>query len=327
MSRTAATKASSLLICLALLAIRGSAGQQPRSPTPIDVPRMLDGRPDFQGVWTFATLTPLERRKEFTESAFLTDAEAAEFVQRQLAALNTDGRAQSDYNEFWFERPSSMARLNGRNLTSRIIDPADGRIPPLTRQAQDRSDALEKAQREHPADGPEDRDMPERCLSPTPLIEPAGGGNNNFVQIVQTSDHLVLFTELMSVRRIIPISGGEHLPGSIRLSRGDSRARWEGDTLLVHTTNYIGRFDFAFAAIDENLQLLERFQFVDQNTLLLQETIDDSTAFTKPWTVVLPMTRTATRLFEYACHEGNYALKHILSGARAEGAERSRGPR
>lgn len=327
MSRTAATTASSLLMCLALLAIRGSAGQQPQSPTPIDVPRMLDGRPDFQGVWSFATFTPLERRKEFAESAFLTDAEAAEFVQRQLAAVNTDGRSQSDYNEFWFERPSSMARLNGRNLTSRIIDPADGRIPPLTRQAQDRLGAVQKAQREHPADGPEDRNMSERCLSPTPLIEPAGGGNNNFVQILQTSDHLVLFTELMSVRRIIPISGREHLPGSIRLSSGDSRARWEGDTLRVDTTNYIGRFDFAFAAIDENLHLLERFQLVDPSTLLLQETIDDSTAFTKPWTVVLPMTRTATRLFEYACHEGNYALKDILSGARAEEADRSRGPR
>jgi hypothetical protein len=327
MSRIVATTASSLLICLALLAIRGSAGQRPQSSTPIDVPRMLDGRPDFQGVWSFATLTPLERRKEFAESAFLTDAEAAEFVQRQLAAVNADGRPQSDYNEFWFERPSSMARRNGRNLTSRIIDPADGHIPPPTRQAQERLGAVQKAQREHPADGPEDRNMSERCLSPTPLIEPAGGGNNNFVQIVQTSDHLVLFTELMSVRRIIPISGREHLPASIRLSTGDSRARWEGDTLLVDTTNYIGRFDFAFAAIDENLHLLERFQLVDTNTLLLQETIDDSTAFTKPWTVVLPMTRTATRLFEYACHEGNYALKDILSGARAEEAERSRGPR
>jgi hypothetical protein len=327
MSRIVATTASSLLICLALLAIRGSAGQRPQSSTPIDVPRMLDGRPDFQGVWSFATLTPLERRKEFAESAFLTDAEAAEFVQRQLAAVNADGRPQSDYNEFWFERPSSMARRNGRNLTSRIIDPADGHIPPPTRQAQERLGAVQKAQREHPADGPEDRNMSERCLSPTPLIEPAGGGSNNFVQIVQTSDHLVLFTELMSVRRIIPISGREHLPGSIRLSTGDSRARWEGDTLLVDTTNYIGRFDFAFAAIDENLHLLERFQLVDTNTLLLQETIDDSTAFTKPWTVVLPMTRTATRLFEYACHEGNYALKDILSGARAEEAERSRGPR
>jgi hypothetical protein len=330
MSRTAATSASSLLLCLALLATTGSAGQTwspPQSPNPVDLPRMLDGRPDFQGVWSFATLTPLERRKDFAESPFLTDAEAAEFVQRQLAAVNTDGRPQSDYNEFWFERPSSMARLNGRNLTSRIIDPADGRIPPLTRQAQDRLGAVQKAQREHPADGPEDRSMSERCLSPTPLIEPAGGGNNNFVQIVQTSDQLVLFTELMSVRRIIPISGREHLPGSIRLSSGDSRARWEGDKLLVDTTNYIGRFDFAFTAIDDNLHLLERFQLVDPNTLLLEETIDDSTAFTKPWTVVLPMTRTDMHLFEYACHEGNYALKDILSGARAEEAERSRGPR
>lgn len=308
MSRTAATTA---LLCLGLLAIRGLAGQtgsQPPSPNPIRVPSMPDGRPDFQGVWSFATLTPLERPKEFAEKAFLTDAEAAEFVQRQLAAVNADSRP-SDYNEFWFERPSSVARLNGRNLTSRLIDPADGRIPPLTRAARERVAAAQQARREHAADGPEDRNLSERCLSPTPLIEPAGGGNNNLVQIVQTSDHLALLTELMSVLRIIPISRGEHLPSSIRLASGDSRAWWEGDTLVVDTTNYIGRFDFAFAAVDDHLHLTERFRLVDSNTLLLQETIDDSTAFTKPWTVVLPMARSDTQMFEYACHEGNYALE------------------
>ena len=328
MSRSAATTA---LLFIGFLATRGLAGPTgslpPQSSHPSGMPRMADGRPDFQGVWGFATLTPLERPKEFSEKPFLTDAEAAEFVQRQLAAANADTRP-SDYNEFWFERPRSMVRLNGRNLTSRIIDPADGRIPPLTGAAQDRVNAVQNARREQSADGPEDRTRPERCLSPTPLaFEPAGGGTNNFVQVVQTLDHLALLAELMGSLRIIPINTGKHLPSAIRSSFGDSRARWEGDSLVVDTTNYTGRFDFNFLGADRNLHLVERFWLLDANTLLQEVTVDDPTAFTKPWTAVLPLFRTSARLFEFACHEGNYALKNILAGARADESERSQGPK
>jgi hypothetical protein len=167
---------------------------------------MPDGRPDFQGVWSYATLTPLERSKDFADKPSLTDAEAAEWVQQRLVAVNWDSRPSSDYNEFWFERPRSVARWNGKNLTSRIIDPPDGRIPPLTRAAQERVDAVRKARREDPPDGPEDRSRSERCLSPMPLgFEPAGGGTNDFLQVVQTSDHMVLFAENMSVLRIMVI--------------------------------------------------------------------------------------------------------------------------
>jgi hypothetical protein len=328
MSRSAFTTA--LLVCMGFLGARGLAGQtgsHQRSTGPIRGPRMPDGRPDFQGVWNFATLTPLERPKEFADRPFFTDVEAAEFVQRQLAAVNADKR-RSDYNEFWFERPSSVVRLNRKNLTSRIIDPPDGRMPPLTRAAQDRVEAVQKARREHPADGPEDRTRTERCLSPTPLgFEPAGGGTNNFVQVVQTSDHLALLGEAMWALRIIPIIAGNHLAPSIRSSFGDSRARWESDSLVVDTTNYSGMFDFTFLGADDNLHVVERFRLVDPNTLLQETTIDDATVFTKPWTVVLPMFRTSARMFEFACHEGNYALKNILTGARGEEGERSRGPR
>ena len=201
-------------------------------------------------------------------------------------------------------------------------------MPPLTRGAQGRVDAIQMTRREHPADDPEVRTRPERCLSATPLgFEPAGGGTNNFLQVVQTSDHLVVFSELMSALRIIPLAAGEHLPPSIRSPFGDSRARWEGDSLVVDTTNYSPRFDFTFLGADHNLSVIERFRLLDADTLLREATIDDPTAFTKAWTVVLPMFRTSARMFEFACHEGNYALKHILTGARAEEADHSRGRR
>jgi hypothetical protein len=280
---------------------------------------MPDGHPDFQGVWSYATLTALERPQEFGDKSFLTDAEAAEYVEKQLATLDADGRARSDYNEFWFERPRSMARFGDKNLTSRIIDPADGRIPPLTPSAQQRVDAWQQEQREHPADGPENRSLAERCISPNPLgFEPAGGGTGNFLQIIQTSEHLALRAELMSALRIIAISAKEHLPRSVQLPFGDSRARWQGDTLVVDTSNYTGHFQFTFLTADTNLHVIERFSLIDANTLLQQTTIEDPTAFTKPWTSVLPMKRVDARVFEYACHEGNYALRDILSGARAE---------
>ena len=324
MRRTAAT--TIWLLCFACLAT-GLTRRTVAQPEPRPIPRTPDGRPDFQGVWNFATLTPLERSNEFADQSSVSDAEAAEFVRRQLAAANADSRPRADYNEFWFERPTSMTRLNGRNLTSRIIEPRDGRIPPLTRAAQDRVAAVQKARRDHPADGPEDRTMPERCLSPTPLIEPAGGGTNNLLEIVQTPNHLALHTELMSVLRIVPIGRRDHLPLSIRLSNGDSVARWEGDTLLVDTTNYVGRFDFMFSAVDENLHLVERFQLLYPKTLFIEQTIDDPTAFSKPWTVALTLARVDARTFEYACHEGNYGLRNILSGARAEEAELGRRPK
>jgi len=322
MSRTAIP--TLLMLCLGCPGSVGWAGQaqsEPGGTVPVRVPRTLAGRPDFQGVWTFATLTPLERPRELADKPFFTDAAAAEFVRRQLAAANADSRATSDYNEFWFERPGSVVRLNGRNLTSRITDPADGRVPSLTAAAQQRVAAVQNSRREHPADAPTTRTRSERCLSPTPFgFEPAGGGTNNFVQFAQTSDHLVILAELMGTRRIIPINAGKHLAPSIRSQFGDSRAHWEADSLVIDTTNFTGQFDFSFLGADENLHVTERLRFIDADTLLHEAIIDDSTAFTNTWTLVLPMFRVRTAIFEFACHEGNYALRNILSGARAEEA-------
>jgi hypothetical protein len=182
-------------------------------------------------------------------------------------------------------------------------------------------DALQKERREHPADGPEVRSLAERCLQVAPVIEPNGGGNNNFVRIVQTAGHLLMFTE-QQMLRIVTIGPRAHLPPAIRMPLGDSRGSWEGGALVVDTTNFTGRFDFSFRPVDENLHLRERLRLVDADTLLLESTVDDPTAFTRPWTMMLSMARANTRMFEYACHEGNYALRHILSGARAEEARR-----
>lgn len=313
--------AATALLCVTFVAasLVGRTVAQRRLPEPLRIPRTPDGRPDFQGIWSLATFTPLERPQEFANRPFVTDAEAADFVRRRLAAVNMDHRP-ADYNEFWNERPTALARWHGKNLTSLIVDPADGHVPPLTLAAQARVDAIRQARRDHPADGPEDQGNTVRCLSPVALFD---GG---LVHAVQTSDHLLFVREGAS-RRIFHLTVRPHLAPALRSSLGDSRARWDGDTLVVDTTNYEGRLDFQFLAADANLHIMERFQLVDADTLLEEATIDDPTAFTTSWTVVYPMRRADTRLFESACHEGNYALRNILSGARTEEAEQNRRPK
>jgi hypothetical protein len=319
MRRLVAATASLLSLAFVATSFAGRTEAQQRLQQPLRIPRTQDGRPDFQGIWSLSTFTPLERPQEFANKPFVTDAEAADFVRRRLAAVNDDNRP-ADYNEFWNERPTALARWHGKNLTSLIVDPADGHFPPLTHAAQARVDAVRQARRDHPADGPEDQGRTTRCLPPVPLFE---GG---LIQVVQTSDHLVFLNE-GGKRRIFHLTVRPHLTPVLRSMEGDSRARWDGDTLVVDTTNYDGRLDFQFLGADANLHIMERFQLADADTLLEEATIDDSTAFTSPWTVVHPMRRADTRLFESACHEGNYALRNILSGARAEEAELSRRPK
>lgn len=295
---------SLVLIVLAAHALVGLAqGPSPRTPP--------DARPDFQGTYTFDTLTPLERPTEFADKPFLTEIEASDYVKRRVAR-----RAPSqDYSEFWFERPDTLLRVNGRYLTSRIIDPPDGKIPALTSAARQRLASANDDVRLRALDGPEALGLSARCISPAPMLTP--GGEANLLQIVQTPEHLLVYTELLGVRRIIPI-GQFQPPSSNRSQLGSSRGRWEGAALVVETTNYTGRFGFAFAGIDENLRQIERFSRTDANTLLYQVTIDDSTAYVKPWTFVLTMRRTDARMFEFACHEGNYALENVLRAARFE---------
>jgi len=284
-----------------------------------DVPTAT--RRDLEGVWSFATLTPFERPADLGGKQFFTDEEARTFVAETLARNDRDRRdggaatdAARGVADFWFDRGTGVAALDGRKLTSLVIDPPDGRVPPLTPEARARAAARNADNREHPADGPENRSLQERCLSFNAGPPINLGPYNNYVQLFQMPKAFVIYTEMIHDARIVWMDGRPHLPPSIEQWLGDSRGRWDGDTLVVDTTNFTDKTNFRGSG--ERLHLVERFTRVDANTLRYEFTVDDPSTFTKPWTAVLPMTKSAERIYEYACHEGNYALPDILRGAR-----------
>jgi hypothetical protein len=278
-------------------------------------PRTPDGQPDLQGFWTNSTLTPLERPSELVGKQVLTEQEAAEYqrrVQEQADATPPGvlGRALGGY---WFERGEVVA---GRR-SSLIVDPPDGRIPPLTPAAQKLAAARAQERNLHPADGPEDRSLQERCLlwgSAGPPMLP-GPYNSNY-QIVQSPGYVMIFVEMIHDARIIPLDGRPHLGPEIRLWLGDPRGHWEGNTLVVDTTNFTGKT--AFRGSGENLHLIERFTRTDADTIRYEFTVDDPATFTRSWKAEIPMRKTQGPIYEYACNEGNYSLADILKGARVE---------
>ena len=287
-------------------------------------PRTPDGQPDLQGIWNFSTITPLERPAEFAGKPFLTDAETAEYERVVMQRRNRDNRDKSSpeadvggaYNEFWWDRGVHAARVNGKTRTSLIVDPPDGKIPDLTPAAQKRVAARAEERRLHPADGPEDRSLGERCLlfnAGPPMLS---GPYNNYVQLFQSRDHVVIFNEMIHHARVIPLDGRPHPPPAIRSWQGDPRGRWDGNTLVIETTNFTDKTNVRGSG--EQLRLVERFTRADAKTLLYEFTVDDPASFTKPWTAILPMAKTEDQIYEYACHEANYAMSGILRGARAE---------
>jgi len=282
-------------------------------------------RPGLDGVWNFSTLTPLERPAEFAGRPLISNAEAAAWVTQNLERNNRDrrdGGPQVDVgravNDYWFERGSGLAFRDGGRMTSLVVDPPDGRLPALTSEARARLAARAADNREHPADGPENRSLQERCLSFNAGPPMLPGPYNNYVQIFQMPGYVIIFNEMIHDARVVPVGTGaftnEDTRSPIRRWLGEPRGRWDGATLVVESTNFTAESNLRGA--DENLRLTERFTRVGDRTLLYQFTVDDPTAFTRPWSAALPMTRTDDRLFEYACHEGNYALMDILKGAR-----------
>ena len=279
------------------------------------------GAPDLQGVWDFRTATPLERPEELAGRDVLTDEQAAEVVQRlaerwtRLAeGSETDPGA---YNQFWFDYGTSVT---DDRRTSLIVDPPDGRIPAFTAGGQARGTARRERRRDHPADSWEDRGIAERCIlgfNAGPPME--SSAYNNIMQVFQTPGHVVILNEMVNDSRIVPLDGRAHLPGDVQQWRGDSRGRWEGDTLVIDTTNFTGKTSFRGSG--PGLHLVERLTRIDDETLQYEYTIDDPATFERPWSVAMPMKQSADPVFEYACHEGNYGMEGILAGARADERE------
>ena len=297
------------------------------------VPRTPDGKPDLQGVWTNATLTPLERPAAMAGKATVTDAEAAVFEKKNKDdEAKYDGKADNPiadslgsggtggYNALFVDHGTELARVDGVKRTSLIIDPPDGKVPPITAEARARNAAMMRNFNRF--DSVKDRPLGERCLtsfgsSSGPPMLPALYNNN--YQIVQTPENILILVEMVHDARIIRMNA-THAPSSVRQWFGDSIGKWEGDTLVVDTTNFTDKTRFRGSS--ENLHVVERFTRIGQNDILYRVTLDDPTTFTKAWTVEYPFVATKGPIYEYACHEGNYAMTDILGGARKADAEK-----
>jgi hypothetical protein len=304
-------------------------------------PRTADGHPDLQGFWSNNNATPMERPKELAGHPTLTDEEVAGMKKKAVELYNGKGDAAfgdtifetvwaslkgsasgphkkadnefdsgtGDYSSEW------IVQRDWDNRTSLITDPPDGRLPPMTAEAQKRRELMFEAMR-RPARGPEDRGFSERCLTyGSPQLT---AGYQSYYQIVQTPKSVMMLTEMIHDVRSIPLNGGPHPESTVQQWLGDSRGHWEGDTLVIDTTNYKPK---AFMSLSsEKLHVIERISRSGPDTLKYEITIDDPGTWTKPWSMMIPLRHSPHQIYEYACHEGNEGLAGILAGARAEEA-------
>jgi hypothetical protein len=347
MTRRFLTSLFAVLVALAVTA--GPAEGQARKPATVASPalRTPDGRPDLQGFWDFRTATPLERPANLADKKFLTEEEA-NALQQQIAeqrardaapsratggtqAQGWTGPAAGSYNDFWMD---FGVKVVGDRRTSLIVDPPDGRIPPVNPGVPYQVGSLtEDLPLQRPirvmsagtrAAGPEDRGLAERCIvgfNAGPPMLPSG--YNNHMLLLQTSDYVAILNEMNHDVRIIPLDGRPGLPSTVRQWAGVSRGRWEGDTLVVKTTNFTDKRASFVTNLNAygtgtTLTLMERFRRADASTLLYEFTVEDPVTFTRPFTAVIPMQKSTQPVFEYACHEGNYGLLNILLAARAK---------
>ncbi len=319
-----------VIATLAVVALSASSAAAQSAGT-YPPPRTADGQPDLQGMWTNNSATPFERPRAFREKASLTDEELAT-LQERLAEIREGTQAgdllgdfliqkvledpefrgfdqrTGNYNSFWLVERELDKR------TSLVIDPPNGRIPPMTPDAQQRLLAASGGYFSSSPDGPEDLTLTVRCISygvPNLLA-----GYNSYFQILQSPDYVVILQELIHDVRVIPLDGRPHLAAGIRQLHGDSRGRWDGDTLVVETSNYSRMGSFRGAS--EDLRVVERFTRVGPEVIEWEITFEDPATWTRPWTVMIPLQSSGDAMFEYACHEGNYAMFDILAGARAQ---------
>jgi hypothetical protein len=284
-------------------------------------PRMADGHPDLQGFWTNNTYTTLERPRNVSKE-FYTREEALELEKKatdeetEQTVPGTVADVHYDFTQFSLDRNQSAHALNLR--TSIIVDPADGKLPPLTAEGQKRAaERAELAKRVGRWDSAQSNDLDDRCI----IFQGAGppmlpqGYNSNY-QIVQTPGYVMILFEMAHDTRIIPLDVRPHVSRNIRQWTGDSRGHWDGDTLVIETTNFNGKNPLRGSS--ENLRVVERFTRVDADTIQYKFTVEDESTWTRPWTAELPLRKTIGPLFEHACHEGNYGLYNTLVGARLE---------
>jgi len=319
---------------LGALAVFTATALSAQNKAPWKMLRTADGHPDLQGIWNNSTRTPLERPAEFAGKATLTDADAKVWEQKEHQAWqDLDGTSEGPlhktkgsegtgaYNVLFYDMGSGLARVDGVKRTSMVIDPPDGKIPPLIQQARERNRAA--AARSRSAGNVKDRGLSERCI----YVSMAGPPmlptlyNNNY-QIVQTPDTIMILAEEIHDVRIIRMNA-QHAPENVRQWLGDSVGHWEGDTLVVETTNFTDQTRFRGSSKD--LKVTERFTRVDANNIVYKATVEDPSTWTKPWTVELPFAAAPGPIYEYACHEGNYAIEDILEGARKAEAEDASG--
>ena len=306
-----------------------------KTPT---LPRLPDGHPDLQGYWTNTTFTPLERSPELGEKEFFTEAEAAAYEKERRLRENSQAKDDLHYdNVIWQGENHGKAVSNRR--TSLIFDPPDGRIPSLTQNGQRLAAARrEAARRREAAESVESRNLAERCITwgadGPPML---GSTYNANLQIVQTDESVVIHHEMIHGVRVIPLDGRPHIPPSIRQLAGDSRGHWEGDTLVVDSSNFTDETNFRGAPSNSrqdifssrDLHVIERFTATDVDTIVYRFAVEDPSVWTRPWSGELFLRRIEGPIIEYACHEGNYGLTNILAGARvaekaaAEAAKKS----
>ena len=285
------------------------------------------GDPDLQGRWSNATLTPLQRPADLGDKAYFTPDEARAWINRTLRASSADSRIDADreageigsYNDAWMDRGNTIVPTL---RTSLIIEPENGRVPAFTPAAERQQKQNAEYSKMHPADTPSDRFLTERCIvfggGAAPMLpEPY---NNNYY-IVQTPDYVTIMAEINHEVRIIPIDGRPHFPDNVRQWTGDSRGHWEGDTLVVETTNQQpSRFFYGVqmlnSVMSDKFRVIERFTRTAPDQIRYRATVEDPDVFVTPWTVEYFMHPQEGQLVEYACHEGNYGLPGLLSAER-----------
>ncbi len=341
-------KAISILATASALALAAAPIAATAAPAPYKAPRTTDGQPDLQGNWTNATITPFERDQKYGDRLALTDKEVKS-LEGANADLVAEGNKPTDpnakvtdlptncgrgftgvdcgYNSAWVDPGTKIIDMGGIKRDSILVSPANGRLPPMTKDAQARTQARFAGGRRGSFDNPENRSLGERCILSfgsaagppmLPLLY-----NNNY-QIIQTKDEVAIEVEMVHDLRHIRLAGS-HPPADVKLWMGDSIGHWEGDTLVVETTNM--RPEQNFRGASAGSKIIERFTRVSPNQIKYSFTVDDPTIYTAPYTGEVALNSTKGPIYEYACHEGNYALTGILAGARREEKEAAATPK